>query len=539
MLGTPQIEYCDFLIIGGGIAGLSAALEASRHGKVIILTKGKIGETATEKAQGGIAAAIDQIKDSTEFHFEDTIEAGAGLCDEKAVRILVNEGVERVKKLIELGARFDRAETEAGGGFALGLEGAHKRRRILHAGDATGEEIQRTLGTRIIRENLADIRQYMLGMDLVIKNGRCVGVKALDLDHNEIKVFLAKSTLISTGGLGHVYLYTTNPPVATGDGVAMAYRAGAEVTDMEFVQFHPTSLVQFEEFKDIIALPRFLISEAVRGEGATLLNAKGERFMQKYDVKGELAPRDIVSRAIYQEMHKTGTDHVLLSLAKLDHEKIKNRFPVIYRTCLERGLDITRDKIPVAPAAHYSMGGIRTDVNGRTNIPHLYAAGECASLGVHGANRLASNSLLDGLVFGHRAAIIARTEAREPGVINLTEELKHPVSRVKEIDIQQFKLAIKATMWKEVAIVRSEESLGRASKKIEGTENKLEYFPFTKDEIELKNLSLVARLIIRAALDRQESRGAHFRSDFPKPDNKNWKKHLVYRKEGQLRRIDP
>ncbi len=525
-----NIEICDFLIIGGGIAGLSAALESTKHGKVIILTKGKIGETATEKAQGGIAAAIDQIQDSTEFHYEDTIDAGAGLCDEGAVRILVTEGVERVKELIEMGAQFDRAETEAGGGFALGLEGAHKRRRILHAGDATGEEIQRTLGSKIVRENLADIRQYMLGMDLVIKNGRCVGVKALDLDQNVIKVFLAKSTLISTGGLGHVYLYTTNPPVATGDGVAMAYRAGAEVSDMEFIQFHPTSLVQFEEFKDIIALPRFLISEAVRGEGATLINARSERFMQKYDVKGELAPRDIVSRAIFQEMQDTKTDHVFLSLAKLDHEKIKNRFPVIYKTCLERGLDITRDNIPVAPAAHYSMGGIRTDVNGRTNLPHLYAAGECASLGVHGANRLASNSLLDGLVFGRRAAITAESEGQEPGVIGLTQELKHPVSRIKEIEIQQHKLEIKKTMWREVGIIRSKESLSRASKKIKEIEKKLEYSPFTKDEIELKNLVLAARLITQAALDRKESRGAHFRSDFPRTNNKNWKKHLVYKK---------
>jgi len=529
MTDTPQIEYCDFLIIGGGIAGLSAALEASKHGRVIILTKGKIGETATEKAQGGIAAAIDQIQDSTEFHYEDTIDAGAGLCDEEAVRILVTEGVERVRELIEMGARFDRAETEAGGGFALGLEGAHKRRRILHAGDATGEEIQRTLGSRIVREKLADIRQYTLGMDLIIKNGRCVGVKALGLEKSIIKIFLAKSTLVSTGGLGQTYLYTTNPEVATGDGVAMAYRAGAEVTDMEFIQFHPTSLVQFEEFKDIIALPRFLISEAVRGEGATLINTRGERFMQKYDVKGELAPRDIVSRAIFQEMQDSSADHVFLSLAKLDHEKIKNRFPVIYKTCLERGLDITKDNIPVAPAAHYSMGGIRTDVNGRTNIPHLYAAGECASLGVHGANRLASNSLLDGLVFGHRAAATARTEAQDPGVVNLTEELKRPISRIKEIEIQQHKLEIKKMMWKEVGIVRSRETLDRAAKLIGKVEKKLDYAPFTKDEIELKNLVQVAKLITRAALDRKESRGAHFRTDFPKTDDKHWKKHLVYK----------
>ena len=530
MPDTPQIEYSDFLIIGGGIAGLSAALEASRHGKVTILTKGNAGEGATEKAQGGIAAAVDELRDSTQFHFEDTIEAGAGLCDEKAVRILVNEGVERVRELIEMGARFDRAETEAGGGFALALEGAHKRRRILHAGDATGEEIQRTLGSRIVRDRLADIRQYTLGIDLIIRDGKCVGVKALDLEKNIIRVFLARATIIATGGLGQVYLYTTNPEVATGDGIAMAYRAGAEVADMEFVQFHPTSLVQFEEFKDIIALPRFLISEAVRGEGATLLNAKGERFMQRYDAKGELAPRDIVSRAIFQEMQQTRTDHVLLSLAKLGHEKIKNRFPVIYRTCLERGLDITKDDIPVAPSAHYFMGGIRTDVNGRTNIPHLYAAGECASLGVHGANRLASNSLLDGLVFGHRAAA-ASAQDSAPGLVELAEELKRPVSKIKELEIRHHKLAIKSTMWKDIGIVRSGETLERAEKKIQHIEKRLSYSPFTREEIELMNLTLVARLITRAAIDRQESRGAHFRSDFPKSDDKKWKRHLAYQKD--------
>lgn len=527
---SKDIYHCDFLIVGGGIAGLSAALEASKYGKVIILTKSEIGETATTKAQGGIAAAIDQIRDSTEFHFEDTIEAGAGLCDEEAVRILVTEGVEQVKRLIEMGAQFDRAETEAGGGFSLALEGAHKRRRILHAGDATGEEIQRTLGSKILSEKLADVHENMLGMDLIIKDENCVGIKALDLKKNIIKVFLAKATIITTGGLGQVFLYNTNPEVATGDGIAMAYRAGAEVTDMEFVQFHPTSLVQFEELKDIIALPRFLISEAVRGEGATLLNTKGERFMQKYDIKGELAPRDIVSRAIYQEMKENKSENVFLSLAKLSHEKIKKRFPVIYKTCLERGLDITKDNIPVAPAAHYSMGGIKTDVNGKTNIPNLYAAGECASLGVHGANRLASNSLLDGLVFGHRAAIAAKSEAKKLGKIDVKAELQRPISKIKEVEIQKYKLMIKSVMWNDVGIVRFEKSLKRAAKKIEEVAQKLDYMPFTKDEIELKNLIQVAKLIAHAALDRKESRGAHFRSDFPKIDDKKWKKHLVYKK---------
>ena len=509
-------ETCDFLIVGGGIAGLSAALEASKHGSVIILTKGKIGETATEKAQGGIAAAIDQIRDSTEFHFEDTMAAGAGLCDEKAVRILVTEGVERVKELIELGARFDKAETEGGGGFALALEGAHKQRRILHAGDATGEEIQRTLGSKIVRDNLVDIRQYTLGIDLIIKDGQCLGVKALDKKNRNIQNFLARTTLITTGGLGQVYLYTTNPSVATGDGIAMAYRAGAEVSDMEFVQFHPTSLVQSAEFKDLIALPRFLISEAVRGEGAKLLNAKGERFMAKYDSQEELAPRDIVSRAIYQEMKDENSSHVFLSLAGLDPEKIKKRFPVIYRTCLERGLDITQDNIPVAPAAHYFMGGIKTNVDGKTNIPGLFAAGECASLGVHGANRLASNSLLDGLVFGRRAALASAknlTIHHSPLTIHQKPEAREKDSELKNKEIQRFKLIIKSNMWKGCGIVRSETSLIQAGKMIDTVADKFKSNPTSRDEIELKNLTQVAQLIIKAAKNRRKSCGAHFRSD--------------------------
>jgi len=523
-----MLETCDFLIVGGGIAGLSAALEASRWGKVIILTKGKIGETATEKAQGGIAAAIDQIRDSTEYHFEDTIQAGAGLCNEEAVRILVTEGVERVKELIEMGAQFDRAETEAGGGFALALEGAHKRRRILHAGDATGEEIQRTLGSKILKEKRAEVKEQTIGVNLITKNGECLGVEALDLKQGEKIYYLAKATILATGGLGQVYLYTTNPTVATGDGVAMAYRAGAEVTDMEFVQFHPTSLVQFEELKDIIALPQFLISEAVRGEGGILLNKKGERFMQKYHKQLELAPRDIVARAIVSEMQATNSDCVYLSLKEIGAEKIKKRFPVIYKTCLERGLDITKAPIPVAPAAHYSMGGIKTDVWGKTNLARLYAAGECASLGVHGANRLASNSLLDGLVFGHRAASKAKEEPPLSGKFEPLTEL-YPPSKIKPIEIQRAMLIIKTTMWKDAGIIREEAGLQHAQKIFKELEEKYLFYPVTKEEIELKNLLLVAQLITRAALDRTESRGAHFRRDFPQTDDKNWKKHLVYK----------
>ncbi|MBU0630926.1 MAG: L-aspartate oxidase [Candidatus Margulisbacteria bacterium] len=520
---------CDFLIIGGGIAGLSAALEASKYGEVILLTKGKTGESATEIAQGGIAAAIDQPRDSTEYHFEDTIAAGANLCDEQAVRVLVTEGVDRVKELIEMGARFDRAETEAGGGFALALEGAHKRRRILHAGDETGKEIEKTLGRRVVSENKVSIVQGMMGIDLLVENGRCYGALALDGKTGEVNTYQAKSTLIATGGVCQTYLYTTNPSFATGDGIAMAYRAGAEVTDLEFVQFHPTALVKFKQFEDIVALPRFLISEAVRGEGGVLLNTNGERFMEKYHVKLELAPRDIVSRAIVQEIKATGSDHVCLSLKGIEPDKIKHRFPMIYQTCLDRGLDITKDNIPVAPAAHYFMGGVKTDTNGKTNLPGLYAAGECASTGVHGANRLASNSLLEGLVFGRRAALAAKNE-----ILNAKYETKTDLQilnlkpRFKDFEIQRYKLIIKTAMWNGAGIIRSKESLENTQHKLAMVEKDLIYPAGSIEELELKNMLLTAQLINRAALDRTESRGAHYRSDFPNSDEKSWKKHLVY-----------
>jgi len=505
---------------------LRAALTAGQFAEVEVLTKGKIGETATEKAQGGIAAAIDQIKDSTEYHFEDTLEAGAGLCDERAVRVLVEEGVDRVRELIEMGARFDRAETEAGGGFALALEGAHKHRRILHAGDSTGLEIEKTLAGRVMAEKKVKIFQQTVSLDFLMENGRAAGVTALDLNSNAFKNFPADAVILATGGVCQTYLYTTNPLFATGDGVAMAYRAGCELTDMEFVQFHPTSLVHSKEFEDLIALPQFLISEAVRGEGGQLLNQKGERFVP------ELAPRDVVSRAIFDEMRKEKTDHVFLSLASLDPLKIKNRFPLIYKTCLERGLDITKDRIPVAPAAHYFMGGIKTDIEAKTNIPGILAAGECASTGVHGANRLASNSLLEGLVFGHRAALTAQALTPCPPLPKGEGESKGvrvSSPRLKPNEIQRYKLIIKTAMWNGTGIIRSKESLTVTQHKLEMMEKDLNFGPQSAEEIEVKNMLLVAKLITRAALDRQESRGAHYRSDFPMPDDLNWKRHLVYK----------
>jgi len=529
IMPKPETIHTDLLIIGGGIAGLRAALEAAPHCKVTLLTKGKAGESATEKAQGGIAAAIDKIQDSTELHFKDTLAAGAGLCNEDAVRILVNEGVERVVELIKMGAHFDRAETESGTGYSLAMEGAHKRRRILHAGDETGAEIERTLGSHVIRVKQITVRQYTIGIKLLMQGKRCVGAIALDTLNQKQLIILARATLIATGGACQVYLHTTNPQFATGDGIAMSYRAGAQVQDMEFMQFHPTALVAFKEFEDIVALPRFLISEAVRGEGAKLYNIKGERFMEKYHHQKELAPRDIVSRAIFAEMRHTKSNHVWLSLAEIGAEKIKKRFPMIYRTCLERGLDITKEKIPVAPAAHYFMGGIKTNVWGETNLPGLFAAGEAASLGVHGANRLASNSLLDGLVFGKRAADTAIAFIKKH-----REKIKvragHTAKRCKlgTKDLEKIRIAIKTGLWHAAGIERNAKLLRPLLKKLKQINAQLKYQPATKEEAETQNLALVAKLITQAALDRKESRGAHYRTDFPKANDKKWVKHLVY-----------
>ena len=519
-------EYCDFLIIGGGIAGLSAALEVSHSGKVILLTKGKTGESATEYAQGGIAAAVDEEKDSPIYHLEDTLEAGAGLCDEEAVKILVSDGVQRVKELIKVGARFDKI----GETLDLTLEGAHKHRRILHAGDATGAEIERALAARILKEKLAQVRNFVYGKDLVLHNGICIGAHAHKIDGTEEYTFLSPTVILATGGLCQVYLHNTNPRFATGDGVAMAYRAGAEVQDMEFIQFHPTTLAMRGKEER-----RFLISESVRGEGAILLNSKGEHFMPKYHKMADLAPRDVVSRAILEEMKKTSSDCVFLSLEKIEKKKIKERFPTIYEGCLEYGIDITRDKIPVSPAAHYSMGGIKIDTDGRTTVPGLFAAGEVTSVGVHGANRLASNSLLDGLVFGKRAgaaaiAYAAQFKKENPELLPSFKRKRAETvkSNLTKGDLNKLRLTLKNVMWENVGILRSAEGLNKALSELAKIEAKLKFTPRNEAEIELNNMVLVSKLITKAALDRTESRGAHYRTDYPKQDD-GWKKHLIYK----------
>lgn len=520
----------DFLIVGGGIAGLTAALSASKYGKVILLTKGATKETATEKAQGGIAAAIDKEKDSTKYHFEDTIAAGAGLCDKKAVKVLVKDGVDRVNELIKMGADFDRSKT----GFELNIEGAHGKRRILHAGDYTGQEIARTLAAKVIKNKNIEIKNFIFGKDLIIKNKKCIGIYAFDIKSKKILTFLSPATIIATGGICQIYLYTTNPDFATGDGIAMAYRAGANVRDMEFVQFHPTALVQFKKLGEEVAFPQFLISEAVRGEGAVLINRFGKRFMDQYDAKAELAPRDIVARAIVDEMRKTNSKNVYLNFSNIDPEKIKKRFPTIYKTCKKAGLDLTKDNIPVAPAAHYFMGGIVTDLNGATNIPGLWSAGEAASSGVHGANRLASNSLLEGVVFGRRAAISASGYVKKnKDFLNNAKNIQFinakNKSNISASSIKKYKLAIKKIMWEKVGIIRSKNKLINAIAELEKIERKFNVESINKDINEIRNMALIAKLAANAANDRRESRGAHFRTDYLDRDDKHWKRHLIYR----------
>lgn len=527
-----KIFKSDILIVGAGIAGLTAALECSKNGSVILITKGKTEETATEKAQGGIAAALDTVNDSVQYHLEDTIFAGAGLCDIEAVKVLVEDGVKCVKELIEIGVDFDKTSA---GGFELNIEGAHRKRRILHAGDYTGKEIARALAAQVIKNPNIKILNYVFGKDLIIDQGKCVGVVSLDIKTNEKILFLAKATIISTGGVCQVYKYTTNPEFATGDGIAMAYRAGAIVRDMEFVQFHPTALVQFKGLDEEIAFPQFLISEAVRGEGGVLLNKYGQRFMEKYHKQAELAPRDIVARAIYQEMKETNSDHVHLNLSNINPEKVKKRFPTIYKTCQEIGLDLTTDNIPVAPAAHYFMGGIKTDLFGRTNILGLWAAGESMSSGVHGANRLASNSLLEGLVFGKRAALNAINYVKESNYAKLNnsyDESKFFSDNKQKLtndEIKNFKQTLKTIMWENVGIIRNGQELNNAIEQLTEISKKISENPSTFEESELSNMLTISILITKAALDRKESRGAHYRTDYPKTDDKNWKRHLEYK----------
>ncbi len=513
----------DYLIIGSGIAGLFSAIYASKHGQVLIIAKKDIRESSTEYAQGGIAAVL-MPDDSPQLHKQDTLKAGDGLCNEQAVDVLVNEGPERIRELIEIGVKFDTEN----GHLSLTREGAHSRRRILHAlGDATGHEIHRGLIEYVIDKLQVPVLQNFFAIDLIVSNGRVYGVYALDLKTGEIVAILSKITILATGGTGQLYRNTTNPSVATGDGIAMAFRAGASVMDMEFVQFHPTVFT----YKNT---PPFLITEAMRGEGAVLLNDRGERFMPKYHPLAELAPRDVVARAIFREMQRTGASNVWLDISHKPADFIKKRFPNIYAFCLKHGFDLTKDSIPVAPAAHYLMGGVKTDLYGYTGLPGLYAAGETACNGVHGANRLASNSLLDGLVFGRRIFLKAPGEAQKVSdkeLLNIETDFNQENKNLEE-NPQKLRTELQNIMSEHVGIIRDKNSLSTALEKLGELEKRINR-SLNPLWLENRNMLLVAKLITRSALLREESRGAHFRSDFPH-HSKNWEKtHLIISKHNE------
>jgi L-aspartate oxidase len=521
-----------FLIVGGGIAGLRAAIALASSGRVTVLTKADPNESNTGYAQGGIAAAVGG-DDSPDLHASDTIRAGDGLCDEQAVRVLVEDGPVYVRELLEWGARFDRDEN---GQPALGREAAHSVRRVLHAGDSTGREIGRTLWDRVSGLPSVQTFNHALVTELLMESGRTVGVAFFDSSGSRQEL-RADATLLATGGAGQVFSDTTNPAVATGDGISLAYHAVARVADLEFVQFHPTAL-------KLPGAPRFLISEALRGEGARLVNTHGEAFMTRYHAGGDLAPRDVVARSIVREAERTGGP-VFLTLAHLDPAFVERRFPTIADMCRRVGLELARDRIPVGPAAHYVMGGVDTDEWGRTSLPGLFAAGEVACTGVHGANRLASNSLLEGLVFGARAGIAMQQPARAATMkadrkvaggswtaVGGLAPAPSPATSHGLLDSDE----VRRLMWHSAGLFRTREGLQNAVVRLDSAVRAI--LPpgsasAFRDQSLWRRLHLltVGRLIAGAALRREESRGGHFREDFPERDDRHWKVHIVDRKD--------
>ena len=505
----------DFLVVGAGIAGLRAAITLAAHGQVLVITKEQLGESNTSYAQGGIAVAISGDEDVA-LHLEDTIAAGDGLVNAASARVLVEEGPLRVEELLRWGTGFDRHPE---GGLMLTREGAHSRNRILHAnGDATGAEIGRSLLVHARSHPAITFIEWATCVDLLVDNGRVTGLTYLD-GAGAVQAVHARAVLLASGGAGQVYSDTTNPAVATGDGIAMAWRAGAMLADMEFYQFHPTAL-------SLPGAPRFLLSEALRGEGAVLVNDRGERFMERYHPLLELAPRDVVARAITREgLGPSGEARpVYLDMRHVTGIDLVQRFPGISAFLAKQGLALSRDCIPVRPAAHYLMGGVRTDVSGRTSLPGLYAAGEVACTGVHGANRLASNSLLEGLVFGARAAESMLGEAAA------VSQLAIPAVKPENPDAEDGVLLTKlrALMWLEAGLLRDATGLHRAAEELTGMAARL-LGGVSRKAVELKNLHAIASLIVRSALSREESRGAHYRNDFPARDDAHFRKHSVVR----------
>ena len=542
----------DFLIIGSGIAGLSLALKLSRLGKVLVITKKLKAESNTNYAQGGIAAVF-RGNDNFELHIADTLECGAGLCNEEAVRKIVTEGPERIRELIEIGTNFSKNNGE----LILGKEGGHSRNRIIHSNDLTGKEVERALLAKIAANRNIKIHEYYFAVDLLTsknlkkknrKPGQCYGIYALNVRSNKVEKIVSGRTILATGGAGQVYEHTTNPSIATGDGIAMGFRAGCEIANMEFIQFHPTSF--FEAERETNYSQVFLISEAVRGAGAVLKTIKGKEFMQKYDRRKSLAPRDIVARAIDNEMKKSGDPYVCLDLKDIGGERIKKEFPNIYKYCLSKGIDITKEMIPVVPAAHYSCGGIKTDLEGKTNLKNLYASGEVTMTGVHGANRLASNSLLEAMVFSNAIyESILKQEKKNP----VKKSLKYK-SEIREIYdniydwneegtenteewilISHNNREIKEIMSDYVGIVRNTIRLERAYRRMKMMREEIRsFYKKTKvnvELLELRNLVNVAYLIIYSAMMRKESRGLHYMLDYPAKDDRNFHKDTIIVKE--------
>ena len=521
----------DFLVIGSGIAGLSFALKAAEHGTVYVITKKENKDSATNYAQGGIASVFTK-EDSIDLHILDTLRAGDGLCHEDVVTMMIKEGPASVKNLQEWGVEFSMKKNSKGE-YDLGREGGHTESRVFHSGDITGREIERALIEAISSHKNIEVFEHHLALDLITEHHfkpdfqihkeslNCYGAYVFDTHNSVVKKFLAKNTLLCTGGAGRVYLHSTNPPIATADGIAMSYRAGAKLANLEFMQFHPTALY------NPTGEP-FLLSEAIRGFGGLLRTKSGERFMEKYDEREELASRDIVARAIDNEMKTRGDDYVYLDISHLDSDSVKERFPNIYRKCLEYKFDITKEPVPVVPAAHYMCGGVVTDENGATSINHLWAIGEVACTGVHGANRLASNSLLEGVVFSNRAfkSIIDSKDFKSNDIPDVPEWDESGTYNQEEwVLISHDRTEIQELMWDYVGIIRTNLRLERALGRIQYINKEIEkYYKKTKvseELVELRNLSTVAFLITKCAQKRKESRGLHFNSDYPNK-SKSW-----------------
>ncbi len=542
---TVQIERrvmeikTDFLVLGSGIAGLTLAIKASTLGTVAIVTKKDTIESNTNYAQGGIAAVIDP-EDSFQSHIQDTLTAGAGLCNREVVEFVVKEAPERIRELIDWGVEFSKSQLPEGPPYDLGREGGHSRRRILHAKDSTGREIERALSAKAYGSDRVHIYENCIAIDLITRAklpgaaetpvDRCIGAYAYDIKNNRVHTFIAKFVILATGGAGKVYLVTTNPDIATGDGMAMAYRAGAEIANMEFIQFHPTCLYHPEA-------KAFLISEAVRGEGGILKLKDGRTFMENYHALKSLAPRDIVARAIDNELKRSGDEYVLLDITHRDPDFVRNRFPTIYRRCLQYGIDMTKDPIPIAPAAHYFCGGVAVNPYGETSIPGLFACGEVSCTGLHGANRLASNSLLESVVYAHRAFTrmkeLLPSVKMEPVAIP-SWDTRGATPSDEAIVVSHNWDEIRRSMANYVGIVRSDKRLERAGRRIDlicrEIEDYYKHFLISRDLLELRNIALVAKLVIRCAVMRKESRGLHYNIDYPEKDDKNWVRDTIIKK---------